>query len=1227
MPVDTRTRAFQFTTQRPVAILMTFLAVAVFGAVSYTLLPLSLMPDLAYPSLTVRTEYPGSAPEEVETAVSRPIEQELGVVANLVRISSVSRAGVSDVTLDFAWGTSMSEATQDVREMLDQVFLPDDATRPLILRYDPQLDPVIRLGLHGQRDLYFLREYADEQLRRDLESLPGIAAVKVKGGLEEEIRVELDERRLATFGLDIADVGTRLADANVNLAGGNLVEGQTEYIVRTLNEFRTIEEIADIAVANRQGVIVRVRDVGRVYSGHIERDVITRVNGEESVEINIFKEADANIVAVAQTVRDRVFGTAEQQEFGANGGRLADDADAEADGRARDRLRRQMTNYIAAQLPPGVSVSLLSDQSTFIQSAIDEVRSTAVWGGMLAIVVLYFFLRRLVPTLIIAVAIPVSIVATFAPMYQVGVSLNIMSLGGLALGIGMLVDNSVVVLESITRCREEGDPLVRSVIRGTGEVGMAVVASTLTTVAVFVPIVFVEGVAGQVFGDLSLTVVFSLVTSLMVALFLVPMMASRPFLAAADGFARPGAGGGYRLDRLRRLITGPVARIPAIALLALLGAVAATGKAMVLILACLTSPLWIFLVSYERLARWAAAVTAFGHDDVDQLWPGLLAFHAPEDLAAVFTGARQRWTAASPVRRALVAPLTLLGLAWAYLLRTPLQLLLSAVGKIVVGVGLAGLVLLGALLGAAVGLLVTTTNPLLRAFDAGYGLVRRGYPVVLRAALVQPAMTASVLLVMTGAVLWYTLPRLGMELIPEVRQGIFDIQVRLPVGTPLEKTDATIAPLERVVQATPGVAAVATTIGVDRDEFDPDPEAGEHSGRLTVRLTRTTSPLLYEDGVMTAIREQLQGRPNLVIKFSRPAMFTTKTPIEVEVRADDLDTLRRISDAVAQRLAQLPELTDVKSTLQRGHPEIQIQYDRERLSHYDLDIAQVAGLVRNKVQGEVASRFRRGDRRVDIRVRVRPEDRATITDLEQLVVNPGQVNPIRLESVADLRLAEGPSEIRRIDQRRSAVIGANTTTDLSSATAAIEAVLQTVQIAGDYDFAITGQREEMERSTRSLTFALSLAIFLVYVVMASQFESLVHPFVILFSIPLAAVGVVLTLWVLSIPLSVVVLLGAIMLAGIVVNNAIVLVDYINHLRRAGTAKLEAIVRAGEVRLRPILMTTFTTVIGLLPMAVGLGDGAEIRAPMAITVIAGLLTSTVLTLVVVPVLYAVLDRRP
>ena len=1223
-------QGFAFTTRRPVAILMSFLALGVFGGVSYSLLPLNLMPDLTYPSLTVRTEFPGSAPEEVETAVSRPVEQELGVVAGLVRISSVSRAGLSDVILDFAWGTDMNSATQEVREKLDQVFLPDEASRPLILRYDPQLDPVIRLGLHGERDLYFLRVHAEEEIRRDLESLPGVAAVKVKGGLEEEIRVELDERRLATFRLSIAEVGNRLAAANVNLAGGNLQEGQTEYVVRTLNEFRSLDEIAEIAVALRDGATVRVGDVGVVFRDHVERDVITRVNGEESVEIAIFKEADANIVEVADTIRSRVFGTAAQQAFQAD----SDTGDSSEDQRAQERLSRQMTNYLAYTLPPGVSITLLSDQSTFIENAIDEVRSTAVWGGILAIVVLYLFLRRLVPTLIIAVAIPVSIVATFAPMLQVGVSLNIMSLGGLALGIGMLVDNSVVVLESITRCREEGDAMIAAVIRGTGEVGTAVIASTLTTVAVFAPIVFVEGVAGQVFGDLSLTVVFSLLTSLLAALFLVPMLASRPFLASLEslGTAPASKEGDDEapsglVAAIRRHATGPIGRAPMILLWSLLGVPLVLAKTILLAAAMLSAPLWAWRIRWSRLVAFSNAHTVVGYAPYTHVWAELLEFTTPGALQQSIVALLEDTQRRGKLARLLWLPVALVAGIYVLLLRTPVQLLLSAIGKLLVTLGIALAVAMSAAAGTIVGLVILLASPFLRIFDAALDIVRRAYPPLLRGALAQPEITAAALLALTAMTLWTVTPRLGMELIPEVRQRIFDVQARLPVGTPLEATDATLLPLEQRIRVESGVEAVATAIGVDRDEFDPDPEAGEHSGRFTVRLQRGDAPVRSEDDVIAGVRAALAGTPNVVTKISRPAIFSTKTPIEVEVRANDLETLRVVSEEVAVRLAALGVLADVKSTLQRGHPEIQIHYDRERLSRYGLDISQVAGLVRNKVQGDVASRFRRGDRRVDIRVRVRPEDRATIDDLHRLVVNPGQTNPIRLDAVADLRLAEGPSEVRRIDQRRSAVISASTSIDLASATTAIEDELLELRQPGDYSFAVTGQREEMERSTRSLTFALSLAIFLVYVVMASQFESLVHPFVILFSIPLAGVGVVLTLWWLQIPLSVVVLLGCIMLAGIVVNNAIVLVDYINHLRREGINKLDAIVTAGSVRLRPILMTTCTTVIGLLPMAMGLGDGAEIRTPMAVTVIAGLLTSTVLTLVVVPVVYAVLDRRP
>ncbi|MDA0337142.1 MAG: efflux RND transporter permease subunit, partial [bacterium] len=562
-PSRSTTSSFAITTRRPVAILMVVMAVCVFGWVSYQRLALDLMPDIAYPTLTVRTEYPGTAPEEVETLISRPIERELGIVPHLVRISSISKAGQSDVILEFEWDTDMNDVSQDIREKVDRTRLPEDAEKPLLLRYDPSLDPILRLGLYRDIDdgggddgdagvaLYQLRELAEEEIRREFESVAGVAAVKVKGGLEEEIHVSLQERQMALLGLDVSAINRRLDQANVNLPGGQLREGQTEYLVRTLNEFKSLDDIGDLIIAKEGGADIRLRDVAHITRSHKDREILTRVNGRESVELEIYKEADANIVAVAQAMQEAVNGTPEQQAYvielaaaAADTATREQQAEAKAGGesegsdaeslkaeRQADAVRTmqhlRMTDFITFRLPVGTHLDVLSDQSVFIQNSISEVQRSALLGGAMAVLVLLVFLRNLVHTLIVAATIPVSVIATFAPMYLFDVSLNIMSLGGLALGVGMLVDNSIVVLESIFRCREEGDDLLTATVRGTGEVGGAVFASTLTTIAVFFPIVFVEGVAGQVFGDMALTVVFSLLASLAVALYFIPMLASR----------------------------------------------------------------------------------------------------------------------------------------------------------------------------------------------------------------------------------------------------------------------------------------------------------------------------------------------------------------------------------------------------------------------------------------------------------------------------------------------------------------------------------------------------------------------------------------------------------------------------------------------------------------------------------------------------------------------------
>ena len=1318
-------RTFEITTKRPVAISMVVLAIVVFGYVSYQQLPLNMMPDITYPTLTIRTDYPDTAPEEVESLVARPIEQRLGVVSNLEGVTSISRAGISDVILEFGWGTDMNDAVQTVRENLDRLQLPRGVNRPLILRYDPTQDPIMRVGLYGNLDLFGLRLIGEEEIKQELEALKGVAAARVSGGLEEEIRVEISERKLAVMGLGINDINRRVSEENVNLAGGSLRDGQTQYLVRTLNEFQTLEDIENLVVGERNGVEIRIRDVGSVTRTNKEREVITRVNSVESVEVEIFKEADANIVATAKRVRDRLFGTPEQLEYVRK--LEAGEIEKAKSGDRRAQVRqfvqlKEMTGFVAYSLPEGVDLDLLSDQSRFIKNSVDEVKETALIGGLFAVLVLYIFLRNPVHTSIIGVAIPVSIVATFAPMNIFNVSLNVMSLGGLALGIGMLVDNSIVVLESIYRCREEGDDLVRATVRGTGDVGGAVFASTLTTVAVFFPIVFVEGVAGQIFGDMALTVVFSLLASLGVALFVIPMLASRNIRVresdeeATDSgedeeeisvgrMASSGIMQFLSIERLKNLASdvkeqrvgasGALTAIVTVGWLVaeylgrtlwLIGSLVTTVvKALVLILGALIffpiaslitrirkrpiSDLWVSLEDFSKDRD------VFGKTYVRTVWSDLLHFTTVgtlgNDLPRTFRWAIQFilrpiwWIATgSLIRKVLkvvpgligsVGVLLLVLLGPVYLvLRFLIFTTMTLVGKVLIHAllllfmtGTVALILFAALA-------LPVIAPILVVFERVFDRITRVYPTILRAALSNRLTAVGSAVIPFLLAIFYLVPLLGSELIPQVHQGQFDLDLTLPVGTPLESTDGMIRQIEQRILKETEIAQLATSVGADKTEISSD-DQGEHTATVTIVLKEEdvthagfdayVSDLITlpgriwggitgksvlakrEDDLMYRVRSRLDDLPQVRSDFSRPALFSFKTPIELEIRGYSLPELQRLGNEIERRLSKVPGLYDVKSSLQRGSPEVQIIYDRDVMAKFNLNIRSVADLVREKVQGEVVTRFRKEDRRIDVLIRVDEADRTGVDDLRRLVVNPGSRQvPIRLGSIADIQVHEGPSEIRRIDQQRAVLISANVSgLDLGTATSFIQQALEGTDVPSDVSFVIGGQNKEMETSLDSLRFALALAIFLVYIVMASQFESFIHPLVIMFTIPLALIGVIVVLFATGVPLSVVVFLGMIMLAGIVVNNAIVLVDYINQKRREGLDKIEAIVEAGRIRLRPILMTTATTVLGLLPMSLGLGDGAEIRTPMAITVVAGLISSTLLTLVIIPTVYSLLDR--
>ena len=1095
--------------KRPVTVWMFTFAILLFGFVSLSRLALDLLPELSYPTLTIRTNYTGAAPGEIEQLVSKPIEETIGVVKGVRTVTSTSKAEQSDVVLEFEWGTDMDIASLEVREKLDILQLPLDVDKPLLLRFNPSLDPVIRFGfgaivpkennnqdgnnnqnnqapkeisdlieldVNGMKNL---RLYAEEQIKRKLESVEGVASVRIGGGLENEIQVLVNQQRASQLNITLSEIIERLKAENVNTAGGRVEDGTQEYLVRTLNQFQTLDEMRDLFIATREGKHIRLGDLAEVTDTYKERSSVTRFQGFEGVEIAIYKEGDANTVKVSENVQRRL-------------------------------------REIEREMPANYQLQMVYDQSIFIANAINEVKTSGMIGGILAMLVLYLFLKNIWPTLIISISIPVSVVATFNLMYSNDISLNIMSLGGIALAIGLLVDNSIVVLENIDRHKKMNKDIAKAAANGTKEVSMAIVASTLTTMAVFIPLVFVEGIAGQLFSDQALTVTFALAASLLVALSIIPMMAAR----------EKSKGDGRDLD---------------------LGETTPTET-----------------------------------------------------------------------------PTTKLGLALYYILFIP-KLILKGISKVIYFVFLAIsslTVLITRVLRKVLGLLFT---PILWVFDKVYNFLERIYVGALQGALKARLLVLSAVIVISGFSVTL-LPRLGLELIPPLSQGEFFVEVNLPTGSRLENTDALLSDLSRFTNNLPEVDRTYSLAGTGSLVNASPSQGGDHWGRLNVVLKSTTTEAQQKQ-VINTMRDYLRQQAGVQSKFGEPELFSFATPLEIQISGYDLTMLKRYSDAVVEDMKKVDRFADIKSTLQTGNPELKINFDHAKLAQLGLTAPNVSNLISAKVGGEVATKYSIEDRKVDILVRTLEQQRDSVSDISRIIINPGATNPIPLDAVADIELSTGPSEITRIGQQRVAVISANLAYgDLGEAVLVAENLLSQQNFPLSIQARVAGQSEEMQNSFQSLQFALALAVFLVYLVMASQFESLLHPFLILFTVPLACAGSIYGLFITNTSISVVVFIGVIMLAGIVVNNAIVLIDRINQLRERGEEKAAAIKNAAESRLRPILMTTMTTTLGLLPMAIGLGEGAEIRAPMAITVIFGLVFATFLTLFLIPVLYSLFDQK-
>ncbi len=1184
-------RARLFAIRRPVSTAMLFLTLVVFGWRSYQNLPINLMPDISYPSLTVRTEYEGAAPEDVEMLVTRPLEELLSIVSNMVEISSVSSPGLSEITLEFTWDADMNMAQQEVRDRLDLFDPPREVTsKPVILRYDPSLDPVMRVAITSGSESHLpgseeertalttIREAAERKLKGDLEAEDGIAQAQIKGGQEEEIQVLLDVERLKALGISPQFVITALAQQNINLSGGRLREGETEYLVRTLNEFKTVDDIAASIVVTPTGVQRRLDELAQVYLGTRERESIVHINGREAVAIDIFKEGDANTVTVCNKVRgllgfereisfqERIMAAYKKAKARQEKGSDISSSFGESESDAKK-------GAFLDRLPVYARLSMVSDQSRFIRGAIKEVQDAIIQGGILALLVLYLFLQEMRSTLIIGVSIPISVITAFVPMFFQDISLNIMSLGGLALGVGMLVDNSIVVLESVFRCREEGDALVDAADRGTREVYGAVISSTLTTICVFLPVAFVEGIAGQLFGNLALTVTFSLSASLLTALYLIPLVVSR---TAGELHADR-----YVIWPLRAYRQGRDEKgygpIKALVMIPLLG----MGYGVQFIRqsgADFLAPTWTSLVAVVARPTWRSLI------------------QVPYCVLLL------------PIVLALFLCRIVLGIL-ATIIVTALFFVLAVFYGIY----------------QVVRLLLNTLFYLpLRAFSVTFEAFRKGYGVLLRGSL-RLSVVFLILVILVTIHAGFLAVELGRELMPPMRQGEFGLRMEIQAGARLEETEMRARRFEEIIRQVPEVDSVTVEIG--EEEKSTGNDRGENVAEFTVLLRNPDETAIRQDAIIETLRQRiLAAARDEIITFSMPTLFSFRSAIETQIVGDMLPDLRRFGQEAVAEISTIPGVKDAELSVKPGYPELIIEMDRNLLAARGLSPGQVAQRLRSEIQGEVATRFSRGADKIDIRVRADQSILRGVDDLRNLSVVDGPT-PIPLGDVAALRLEEGPSEIRRVGQRRTVLVSANVEgRDLGAASADIDAALSKLEMPADMYYLQSGQRRELDTAFKSLRFVLLLAAFLVYVVMACQFESLIQPALVMFTAPLAFIGVIYTLWLTETSLSVMVFLGGIILIGIVVNNAIVLVDYTNQLRARGLTKTNAIVEAGKVRLRPILMTTITTVLGLIPMVVASGEGAEMRRPMALTLISGLSVATLLTLFIIPMAYSLFGGK-
>jgi HAE1 family hydrophobic/amphiphilic exporter-1 len=1018
--------------KNPVARFMVAIGIILLGMIAFSNLAIDLFPDISYPIISVSTEYPGAGPEDIEISVTRLIEKRVSRIQNVRYVSSRSRDSYSTVIVEFYWGTDLDVASSDIQQSINQIIdhLPEDSKQPVIYKFDPSQIPVLTLAITGPMDEFRLRELGEDFIAPRLESLKGVASANVWGGVVREIQVELDRAKLEGMNLSIDKVAQAVKIAHMDTPGGSLKDERKEYGVRTLGRSSEIKNIEEIIVQQHNGVPTRVRDIGRVKDGFEDRQTEVSVNGSRGITVAVQKQIGGNTVSVVDNVL-----------------------------KALPQIQRE--------LPKGVSLQIVSDQSKFIRKSIKNLQHEAIMGALLAVAIILIFLGSGTSTLIIAHSIPISIIATFVLLHFGKFTLNIMTLGGLALGVGRLVDDAIVVLENINRHIELGESPVEASYKGASEVTKPVIAATITSIVVFTPLAFVKGIAALLFVQMAYTVAFSLLASLFDSLTLVPVLTAK--------FLKP-KGAPRRVSWTQKIFEK-------------------------------TRPFFLW---------------------VDQYYQNVL------------------------------------------------QLSLSHRKVVVSGV-----------IGIFAGTLLL-------------------------------------------------IPLIGTEFFPASDEGQLRIALRLPVGSPMEETKRVMSKIEGIVfQDVPELYSLWSRSGSGRGAgIFSGRFSGPHTGSASVMLVDQSDRDRSSETVAASLRQKVREIPGAMISVnpggivSRVMTFGADEPIDVEILGYDMATGSRLAKEVDQILKEVRGVTDIQVGREEGFPEYQVRVRQDRIASLGLTTSRVAEIVRGAIEGTESSIYvdPQTGREHNVRVRLREEDRRRPEDLNRLPMPALGGKVVPLENVAEIVRMSTPVQLERKYQQRIVHVTANTTgRDLGSIASEIETKVSQMKIPEGFSVLLKGARLEQKEAFKMLIFALCLAILLIYMVLASQFASLLHPFLIMFSVPLGFIGVIWALFLTGNTLSVVSFIGIIMMVGIVVSNAILIVDYINRLRKEEGVELkEAIIRAGRIRLRPILMTTLTTICGLIPMALGVGEGAEANASLAIAVIGGLSVSTFLTLVFVPTLYMIVE---